>query len=251
MSNEAIISKIQKLLAYDGDNATEAEVANAMNAAQRLMEKYAIETADLEEDASYGNDVERTRAVSELSARLGTWESWLRSAVEYAVPGVNSYRTNEYRKPKFGEGSARTRKIAVFMWYGPADLVEVAKNLFDETRAVIATMAHASYGGVYRGEGRSYAEGFARKLNELAKEARGGGSDEDRERLGEIVLASEAANLGWLEEVHGIKLQKAGGLGNGRHHSGAFGAGQRDGENHNFRPSAPAKKLSGRKLIGG
>ena len=241
---ESIISKIRKLLAFDGDTATQAEVEAAMGRAQVLMERHAIEMADLEEDQGAEADpIQRDRIAVELNGRTANWEVTLANAVEMAVPGVNHYRAREYRKPKFGGIGDRSRKVMTCVFYGPADAVEVASRLFAETREIIATMATGVYSSPYSGEGRSYAEGFAKALFDKARASRS--ASDNAERLGEIVLVREEQNKNWLSEAHGVNLVSASMSTSGRHHSSAYGAGTKDGQNHEFKPGQATSKLAG------
>lgn len=241
---ESIINKVRKLLAFDEDTATQGEIENAMSLAQQLMEKHALDAADVDRISDEPEEIWRDKINSELNSTLATWESMLANAVEQAVPGVNHYRGREYKRT-FGNGG-RSRRIMTIVWYGPADLVEVAKALFDETRLVISTLAAGVYGGVYRGQGRSYCEGFADALRRKAEAQRSG--SEHAEQLNAIVLSSEAANRGWLLETHGVKLSKASRSSGGRHFGDAYGEGKKDGERHGFTPGKPTGKLRGGRL---
>lgn len=237
-TRDSIIRKIQKLMQMDGGNATEGEVRNAHEAAQRLMEQHAIEMADLEEGQPR-DSIDRDRSRSELAANVSQWETSLAWAVHKMVPGVSWYRSTEYKRT-FG-GSGRMRRQSVVIWYGPTDLVEIAKNLFDETRGMIATMAQGIYGGVYRGRGRCYAEGFAYQLKKRAEEqARG---SEHAQKITDIVLVSEGANKEWLADEHGVKLVQTSASVGGRHFDDAWGEGKKDGANADFTPGKASGKL--------
>jgi hypothetical protein len=240
--NERIIARIRKLLAFDGDNATEGEIENAMRLAQELMERHAIDAAELADRPADDRpaEPERDRRSSTIGARVSTWESTLAWAVVQAVPGVNHYSSTEFKR-SFGTG--RSRRQATIVWYGPADLVEVAAELYESTRLTIATMAAGVYSGVYRGQGRSYCEGFASALYAKARKQRQAG--EHAEKLGAIVLASEAANKKWLATTHNIKLRTVSRGGGGAHYGDAYGEGRKDGERHGFNPGRPSGKLSG------
>lgn len=244
MDKSRIIERIRKLLAFDGSNATPGEVENAVRLAQQLMEQHAIESAELESAAPAGSTgPEYVRTPSDLGAKCALWESALAAAVRTAVPGVDCYRATTTRRTFDGTGDVRT--VAVVYWYGPVDLVEVAQRLYEETRTVIAAMAVGAYGSIYKGEGRSYAEGFAAGLQRKATEQRR--ASEHRDAIGAIVLRREAQNQAWLMKAHGVKLgggTRATGP-NGRHYGSAYGAGSRDAASYGFTPGRASAKLAG------
>lgn len=252
---DRIISRVQKLLAFDENNASEGEIENALKMAQNLMEAHAIEQAELEAESQSSDPVVREQANSKLKANVAKWESWLGAAVRTVVPGVDYYQTNEYVRAF--DGTGKLRRQSMLVWYGPADLVEVAKALFDETRAVIATLAQGNFGGVYKGQGRSYCEGFASALHDKAYRQR---QENEEKRLAEategaivlrmtdIVKKAKAENSEWLQEAHGIKLTSAGGGGGGHHYGDAYGEGKKDGQRHDFTPGKPTGKLAGGRL---
>lgn len=239
------ISKIQKMLALTNDNATEGEVENAMQMAYDLMAKFAVDQSEIESDDPADTMIRDTMK-SRLSGNLSRWESSLSHAVEQAVPGVNRYIATDYEAPRFGSGDGLdSRRVTSVVWYGPADLVEIARNLMDETRAVIATLATGRYGGCYRGPGRSYAEGFAaalcRKVEEQARKDR-----EQQAKITAIVLASVEANQNWLATARGIRLRNRGASNSGgRHHHDAYGQGRSDGRSHDFAPGKATGKIAG------
>ncbi len=231
-----ILDRIRKLMAFNHATATEAEVENAMGLAARLMEAHAIEQDEVEaalrtsaDDAAAASHVERDLRRGDAVASMSWWEKILASAVREAVPGVGSYIERKRRRTRRGGTSSRSHLV----WYGPVAAVEVAELLYEETRLVIASMATFQYGGCFRGEGRSYAEGFAESLYAAAREARA--ASEQQERVSAIVLRTEAANERWLADRHGVRPRASTSAApSGEHHDGAFLHGTRDGQAHEF-----------------
>lgn len=226
---DRIIDRIRKLMAFNDRTATEAEVENAMALASGLMERHAIDRADVEDAAAAagageGVDVVRTRGRSPLRRNLATWEATLMAAVRAAVPGVSSYTDTDEDPddPEF--------LVTMVVWYGPEDAVEVARVLFDETRLIIASLAAGIYGGCYRGRGRSYAEGFAHALWQRMQREREASAE--HERVTAIVRRDEERNTQWLADEHGVELMRRPRRRGGRHDPSAFAHGERDGTMH-------------------
>jgi hypothetical protein len=242
-----VIDRVRKLMAFNDQTATEAEVENAMSLAARLMEQHAIDRADVE-DAAAGSGggasgTTRTRGESALARNLARWEGALAAAVEQAVPGVSHYVDADETQDPFGSSTQRQTFI---VWYGPDQAVHVATLLFDETRLIIATLAGRLYGGCYRGRGRSYAEGFAGAL--YRRILRDRQASADAERVSAIVLRDEAANREWLAEEHDVELFRRPRSRGGRHFADAYDHGRRDGEEHEFTPIRPRVDEDSRRL---
>ena len=235
---ERVIDKVRKLMRFDEHTATKAEVENAMRLAQEMMEKHSIDSSELGVDDT-AETIERSLRKSMLTgARVTKWERQLAITVKTCVPGVSFFETYEPRR-HFGRGVC---DMGTFYWYGPDEIVEVAKELFDETRAVVATMAVGSYGSVYNTQGRSYCIGFAYALSAMVSKRRD--ASDNAERVASIVLASDAANKEWLRDEHGFEIEESqAGPPRGEFDEQALKLGVRDGKNHDVTPREPTKKI--------
>jgi hypothetical protein len=199
-----------------------------MSLAAKMMADHAIEEDDIRNESGADGPSYDHAVRSVERGRMASWEKMLAHAVERAIPGVFHYLT---ALPSSEFGKAR-RQVMAIAWYGSAERVEAAQALFDETRTVIATMACGRFGGAYRGEGRSYAEGFAVALINKANEAQR--EHALAERVTAIIRAEEARAKQWLADTRGVRLQRVQSSRGGRHHGHAFGVGKRDGGNHAF-----------------
>jgi hypothetical protein len=110
--------------------------------------------------------------------------------------------------------------------------VRLATELFAEITKTIATMARLRYGGVYRGPGRSYAEGFALALRQKATE----GERQRVEACTALVVATVRRARIWLATSKGIRFGSSSRSGSGRtYDSSAHNAGRSDGRNYSMR----------------
>jgi hypothetical protein len=146
----------------------------------------------------------------------------------------------------------------VMQFYGPAQEVAEAVEIFTEWSRLIASMSLMKYGGVFRGDGAKYAYGFA---TALARSAQSAASERRRlpgrqlEHQGKTctdltiagrheIIKKEAEN--WLEKDKGVKLRKGGArTGYSAGGTSAYEAGRRDGSNAGFGRSG---RKSGRLL---
>lgn len=238
---QRIIDRVRKLLAFSGETATEGEVENAHSMAQSLMEQYAIEQAEIAAAEDAG-DIERARHIAQAGGRKSVWENTLAHAVKQVVPGISFYCS----RGSTGFGSSR-KTGAQYIFYGPAEAAEIARDLFMETRDIIATMAAGKHGGVYRGPGRSYAEGFSTALYRRAQEQTA--ASEHAEKLTAIVLVSEKENKLWLYDEHNVKLYAGSRPRGGQHYGDANREGQADGNRHDFKPRERRKSMRGQNLL--
>ncbi len=252
--NEKIKDKVRKLLNLANDSgAFDGEIENAMRFARRLMLQHNI----TEEELGSPRDPHEVAAETEyaqadafsLGSNISNWECLLMSAISKLVGTVGAYKTSETRTKitTYGtiifdtNGKSQEGKRVVF--YGPAEDARDASELFAEWVHVIATMARLKYGGCFRGDGRSYAEGFAQALllsvqniqkeevKEIAAESTGRALVL-RNAFG-LIEAKKARGAEWLRQELGIKLRKTSGHGN-RNNPSAFGAGMSDGKKSSF-----------------
>jgi len=261
---DEIKRKLRAILAKtdDGSGATEAEVANALAFARRLMVQHNISTEELgrprneHELAADAEAVEYGRACAWTQGqRLSAWESTLSAAIERLVGTVGRYRSSvrparRDGRALFSETGAPRRAVPIY-FYGPVADARDATELFEEWALTISALGRMRYGNVYRGEGRSYCEGFAAALRDRVTrlqreertriEASQRGSLHPAEKalvvqtadaLGLMAAKREQAEA-WLSR-QGVELGRRGRSAGGEHHSGAYAAGKTDGQNARF-----------------
>lgn len=282
--NDRMREKIRKLLTLAADPAAQGlEIDNALRFARVLMRQHNLTEADVKADAKPkdGHEIaavaEATRYAREShftsGSSLTSWENTLARVICRLVGTVQFYHGHAVRGERrnadgtlvFNPVSGRAVKSAQLVFYGPAEDVEAARVLMSEWTVTVIAMARLKCGGVLRGAGRSYADGFVEELsdrvykitNEEYKKAKqleeGGRLDIKRLASGTqeqkaIVLAERGSALAvadaqrqaeakkeraslWLKEDVGIELVfNHGGTGGGEHHSGAYSQGRADGK---------------------
>lgn len=224
-----IKQKVKKLLNLGNDPAAfDGEVRNAMAAAQRMMDQHHLSEADLSQEGGYEEQMTQSHVYTNGSS-LSTWESSLAHAVADVVGTVGWYRSHPMmRRTEQGFAvveNGQPQKAVKVMFYGPAEDVEIAKELFTDMSLTIMTMARLKYGTVFRGEGRSYCEGFTRELAEQAKL----GTKARSNTCSAIVLKKADLARKWLKEVAGVKLYSAGSRSSSSNSLEAYREGRRDG----------------------
>lgn len=208
-----IVDRVRKLLAYRAENASRAEVEAAMRLAAKLMQEYAIEQGE----AMVAPETLRDAYTVAVGARLATWELTLCEAVAAAVPGASFGRMG----PEDRGGDVKV------LWFGPVELVRLAADMFAEFRGTIATMAVGLYGGVYRGRGRSYAQGFADALQGLSHPT-------DEVDCRALAATAHAENWRWLQREYNVGVRRRR-MRTRDLDADAYFDGQEDGHRHELR----------------
>lgn len=251
----------------DNDGAFEQEAENALRFARKLMNRHGLDQSDLEEErdatsVAAAADVEygRRNSFSE-SSTLSKWEETVATTACEILGTVQWYVQTKILKktphgtvqthPRTGKPLRGTRMV----FYGPAGDCEHVIDLLDEWRALIMAMARLKYGGVFKGPGRSYCEGFAhslwRKFAQIREEEERQKKQLDGDRSMALMLVNSSAiqvakkekGSDWLKNVEGIKLQKRPATSYRKHHGDAFNKGVADGKRANV--SAERKKRLG------
>lgn len=237
------------------DGAAEGEIANALAFAQRLMDTHNLSEDDLDTSELTAIDLEKAEFTQQFASldtqRLSTWEGQIGMFVCKFIGGVKCYHpggTAPVRSAATGAvklgPDGNPLQAARLAFYGVAEDVELAVDLFHEIRTCVAAMARIRYGSVYRGVGREYCEGFASGLwskikteqsNQLADARKKGGNAlvlvEKRNEL--VAKKREMADI-WLRNDQGIKLGKRySSRSSSIYDPNARAQGRRDGQAHN------------------
>jgi hypothetical protein len=172
MDIEKVKDTIRKLLNLaNNEGAAEGEIANAMRFAARLMEQHQLSEEDVSKVDEKLLDLEHAEMAQQSFFAHGEAESiqqWVSSAANFAcsfVGGVKWYYQsavpvrdeNGILKLKRTGSPIRRTKMT---FYGIAEDVEIAHQVYDELCMTIMAVARLRFGVVYRGSGRSYCEGF-------------------------------------------------------------------------------------------
>lgn len=217
---EAIKSRIRKLLALANDSAAaEMEIEQALCHAQRLMDLHHVSEADL-------SPAEREERMARITTFTGSnkrqaWEGWLINAVCDALGGIASYWSDasvvrsETGAAVLGKDGEVRQAVSVTFFGAEEDCI-LARSVYDETRLTIATMGRLRWGGVYKGEGRSYCEGYVLGLTarlqgeRKARQEAAAGADQRAIvlRRNDIVKAKVVKANAWLKDELKVKLGK-------------------------------------------
>ncbi len=246
MSREKIIARVRKLLNLNADTSDfEGEIIAATKAAQELIEKHAIEEAELGEAvAQEEQDYSREHSFT-AGANLSRWESTLARAIANVIGTVKWYYENHHvrKDPKTGMMMKGSRRAAKIMYYGPAEDVAVACEMFSTISQTIVAMAMLKWRGAFRGNGLAYCCGFVRELalqayqRSAAKSlsARQGITTELAVRTREIMQDKRTKATQWLKQECGVRLTRGSARGSGLPagcDGNAYSEGQADGRAH-------------------
>lgn len=224
MTKTDVIRKIQALLAKAGDKAAaENEIETAYNMARKLMTSYHLREEDLahepKDDYKKVDEADFGRVRSFLGKTVATWEARLATVISEFV-GVPAYCDNDlHLVKKNGFCSFDKNDDPLYgksiVFYGVAEDANIASELFDEMRVLIASMAVGRTGKIYKAEGASYCQGFVSSLYDKIKRAALLEMKDVPTTTALIVLRSrdlieykkEKAKE-WLSETSSVKLRK-------------------------------------------
>lgn len=248
-----IKDKLAKLLRLGDDNAaTQGEIDNALTLATQMMAKYQLTRDDIDLTAA---DPTATVALGRHFAfckgiNISTWEIAIFNFVCEFIGSVTAYKAGKMPVRKngiadfFGAPAQEARQACALAFYGGDDDARCAVELFEELSQAISTMAIIRWGGWARGDGASYAYGFASAIREANSKARRELRASDATTTA-LILRSEQNSLAiinhakdWLATTHNVKLGKASSrkrtvnisCGNA---AIAYGEGRADGANYN------------------
>lgn len=242
-ASDKIKDRIRKLLNMaECDAAAEGEIENALRFARQLMDKHHVSTAELTEE-----QLQEKMALEVATcggSKMSCWESCLAHAVVETIGTIGWFIGRKVpKRDKHGIMQAGMGMTQQVKFYGPDEDVALAIDMFHTLQKTIATMAKLKWGGIYRGPGRSYCEGFAGNLSDrVSGEVR---SERTEECTAIIIRAKDVAKL-WLKTEMGINLRS--GKGQSRrvtHNHTAFGEGQSDGQKSSLSFTRRAKMNGG------
>lgn len=234
---ERVKAMIRQMLAVaKNDASTEGEIENALAMAHEMMNGYHLSEEDLgvEPDEQWkqleAKDCAKRRCW--LTSRMYYWEGQLAMFCCNFVGGVKCYRDMQVLVKRNGRIVAKDEKGnpvkgVGMVFYGIADDVGLAADLFEEMRMTIITMAKLTHGGCYKGDGGKYSEGFVAGLktqlekveySEAQKAAEGGSTALVLIERRQDLINRKAALAKQFIAGEGVKLQR------GPSHAGASGS---------------------------
>jgi len=196
-NKKTIIDRILKLQKITDENATQGEIENASRLASKLIDLHQVQQAEIDAAsvAKSGEQADKDNLNFTCQGQIvfGStkgycyWQSALASTVARAVGGVFCVQQGNDRPflpdlqnlaDEMGQinsmgsmGSGGNLDRHRYCFYGSAEDVTLAVDLFKSWRDTIATLALQFYGTVYRGSGNSFAMGFVRSLFKQVLEA--------------------------------------------------------------------------------
>jgi len=245
MNLDRVKDKIRKLLGLAADDSTvDGEITAAMSLADKAMREYHLTAADLEiqSETTIDNGRERVHVqkttVGRWKKSLAPWEDTLANAIATLVGSIGVYRSRE-RGGTFGQSY-----VPCLQWYGVAEDVQLARDLYDEWSHVIVTIAVARYGGAYRGDGASYCWGFSTALRNRANKIAADRSavvtpsttamaKAETGSLADMLVRYRDDAKSWLAKEHGVNLRNVS-LRHKVRNVDALADGQSDGLKANF-----------------
>lgn len=266
MTDDKVKERIRALLnTANNAAATDGEIETALRFAKSMMRKHHLSEDDIVErveDELTSADFARYRVV--IGKKFFKWELDLAYFAKEMVGGVNRYRDSTmHAKRAIGNrltewdkhGNNIMGKSIVF--YGVDDDALTAALLYQEMRLTIITLAKMKWGGCYKGDGGTYAEGFVSGLitklrkdeNEEVKFLKGTVPTDPKHALivqrNELIATKERMADEWLETENGIKLVAGQGLTGANGSGAAWVQGREDGSasDVNVRRRSRAKRL--------
>lgn len=256
---------IRDLLNLANDNAAaELEAENALRFARRLMLRHNVSEEEImkaQGPHERAADVEameyRQADVQTLNRNIHQWERTLAHAMTSLVGSVKFYiDRNKY--PRMTEHGTRAFDhhgvpawSGRFVFYGPAEDVQAATELFHEWSEIVVAMCRLRYAYVFKGEGRAYCEGFCSAVH--SKVAKVHHEEQKQLEAGTLALVLVGAKDlmkrkrdycdTWLHKTTGIRLVSGGGRGRVNNYDNAWHQGHQDGARANLQRRS-TKKLS-------
>ena len=224
---EQIKNRINKLMAVAGDGiATEGEVNNAMDLAMKLIDKHNLDMAEFEKKEQREEKIEYGKVQMNYSSKImNHWEGQLALAICKLFGTVSCYRESTKSPFRHNGVVQLDNKGDIIMtpslqFYGPINDTKEAADLFRNWTISIGTMALTRWGGIYKGAGASYCEGFVKAIYEKVSQL-----DTSRQltmatkyQLGDSTTAItlmerykliKTGARQWLNETQGVRLSKS------------------------------------------
>jgi hypothetical protein len=230
---EKIMRRLRALDKTASNHAsTEGEKRNALRMMQTLMLTHNLSRQDIVEQDNV-DQVQFTRMACPLNGRRAcTWEKSLAWYVAREVfPTVQWYM------------SARANRTW-FWFYGPVSDVENCITLFRELLLTIATYARLHYGGVSRGSGASYAEGYVAGLPRFDDDRAHEVSSQSRELIHSRTIALHNTARRWLSLECDVQLGSSTTRGRYQHDAAAAHQGRKHGASQKIHFSGRQKRLT-------
>ena len=225
MSN--VKGKIRKLLSIAKDRAaSEHEIESCLRKAERLMYEHRLSEADLSDsfedlDEDARNELCAKRSIY-LRSRCYRWENELAAFIQSFIGGINYCFDRGESPDALPDEDGNTNDVSIMIYYGLADDVELAVEMFVSLHRLIKDLAVARHNSCFRGSGASFAEGYVlaqgRQLDterlerkRIAEDANDGGESlRQYNQMLETVRSKEKIADDWLASPAGGAVQLGG-----------------------------------------
>jgi hypothetical protein len=254
---DKVKDRIRKLLNLaENDAATEGEINNAVNFAQRLMQEHHITQEDIHTHAADQERVEMNQEAAFTSGvKVCAWEHALANFVTEMIGSVGVYSAGTHNATTphgtmLFDNKGQPCKRHKYVFYGEIEEARLATDLYTDLTRTIAAMARMRYGGALRGDGRDYGLGFVSGLRTKLSEAKTQAQTETTAlavRCTQIVTQKRAAAGDWLKSV-GVDLHRSTRRISGASNGNAYGQGKADGAKANVTATRRARIDSGSRL---
>jgi hypothetical protein len=204
-SREDILSKVAKAFALSQDKgATEGEAMAAVAAVQKLLARHNLAMADVQDFQQAQSEKDEARGVgadweavkSEIvkpRQHFAQFESWLQLAVQNLC-NVSAIHTRSYDYD-------RDRRLVRLIFIGEKRDVAIASAIYLELVKTCKRLARKLCGrSRWTPKHRSFAEGFASKVEERSQ-AIGAGTDDFTDGEKEQYAVVLHSKQGWLQQM--------------------------------------------------
>jgi len=231
-TKEDVIEKVRKIMAKadPSRNDCEAEAANALRIAKRLMAEHGLDMADIEvsgEDAEDGN-FNFVNCQNETEYK-GFYVNHIINAVA-TITSTRAFRTVHH------QADGRHIKYRV-TFCGTETDAAVASAMFNMLLGMTKARARSfasQHGRTDRSFVKSYEEGFAHGLNQNAQAKVDLGSKEKNDCYALMVITKDKALENWMEKEHDLRAARNSSHGTRNLDATAYSHGKADAKSVNL-----------------
>lgn len=193
---ERILDRIKKLMNFNGGNATQGEVENALRLAKRLMNDLNVSEEELNGTKKSTEEFELVDLFSRLGKleRMDQWVFGVLSEI-FDTFAFHSIRSS------YEQGRAKQRTYACVAGYKTD--IRLTQQMINEVRIWMRAEARKRYGSKWGVSHTSFCEGFATGLHGASVQWR-----KDLAEKGVLVSSFKKEKIvAWLWETHGIDFR--------------------------------------------
>jgi hypothetical protein len=235
--------RVKAMLATAANKGSSAgEIETAMDMAMKLMEKYNLEREDIEQiDDTKAFDLSKVEfskvTVVGKSSKGYAWEAGLANFICAFIAGANYYSCSQDAQPLVAKRGGGYKKVKVKIFYGPAEDVQMAAEIYRGLHHMAYTYAMQMYGGWCKGDGGTFCHGFVQGLQDAHEVIEEKQTQTTALVVVDMSKAITVASKGWLKKEHGVKLSSSTLDGVRKRNAGAFANGRTLGSKQSMNTS--------------